>query len=232
MVQVSVNHAERIYIDFQLYTYSIGRLKSKERHLEFAIFLAIITVFYNVFEGLVAVYFGWEDETLVLFGFGLDSFVEVISGVGIWHMVLRIKRNEDEHRDNFEKTALKITGTVFYLLTVGLLVTSIYNLIIDSRPETTLWGVVIATLSIFVMWWLIYNKKKIGIELHSDAIIADANCTRVCMQLSFVLLIASLGYEVFEIRSIDAVGSLIISGLSYREGKEAFEKAANRSGCC
>ena len=207
-------------------------MKSKNDFLKFAIILAVITVVYNVFEGLIAVYFGLEDETLALFGFGLDSFVEVISGVGIWHMVLRIQRNEDEHRDHFEKTALKVTGTAFYLLAAGLLITSIYNLITGSRPETTSWGVVIASLSILIMWWLVYNKKKVGREINSDAMIADANCTRVCMQLSFVLLISSLGYEVFQISSIDSLGSLIIGGISYREGREAFEKAANRADCC
>ena len=95
-----------------------------------------------------------------------------------------------------------------------------------------MWGVAISIASIFVMWWLIYNKKRVGKELQSDAIIADANCTRVCMQLSFILLIASLGYEVFEIGSIDAVGSFFISGIAYREGKEAFGKVQNNTDCC
>ena len=207
-------------------------MEKKESYLKFAIFLAIITIFYNVFEGLAAVYFGFEDEALSLLGFGLDSFVEVISGVGIWHMVLRIQKNEDEHRDKFEQTALKVTGSAFYILAAGLFTTSIYNLIIGARPETTFWGVIISSVSILVMWWLIYNKKKVGTELNSDAMIADANCTRVCMQLSFVLLIASLMYTIFEIGSVDALGSLIISGISFKEGKEAFEKADNRSDCC
>ena len=207
-------------------------MSSKSSMLNFALVLAVITVLYNVVEGLISVYFGMAHETLALFGFGLDSFVEVISGVGIWHMVLRIRQNGDENRDKFEKTALKITGTVFYLLAVGLFVTSIYNLINGSRPETTFWGVIVASISILVMWWLIYNKKKIGIQLNSDAMIADANCTRVCMQLSFILLIASLGYEVLEIGSIDALGSLFIAGISFKEGREAFEKSANRSDCC
>ena len=207
-------------------------MQSQRGFLKYAIFLAIITVVYNIIEGLAAVYFGLMDETLALFGFGLDSFVEVISGVGIGHMVIRIQRNEDVHRDGFEKTAMQVTGTAFYLLAAGLFSTSIYNLIIGSRPETTLWGVVISSISILVMWWLIYNKTKVGTELHSDAMIADAKCTRVCMQLSFVLLIASLGYEVFEIGSIDALGSLLIGGISFREGKEAFEKAESRPDCC
>ncbi len=207
-------------------------MKTKKTLLHFAIFLAVITIVYNLFEGLASVYFGLEDESLALFGFGLDSFVEVISGVGIWHMVLRIRRNENEHHDNFEITALKVTGTAFYLLAAGLFITSIYNFIHSYRPETTLWGVVIASISILVMWGLIFYKKKVGTNLNSDAIIADANCTRVCMQLSFILLISSLSYEVFEIGSIDSVGSFIIAGLSSREGRETFKKASNRSACC
>ncbi len=55
-------------------------MKSKESLFQFAIILAVITVVYNIFEGVAAVYFGLEDETLALFGFGLDSFVEVMSG--------------------------------------------------------------------------------------------------------------------------------------------------------
>ena len=37
--------------------------------------LAQITIFYNLVEGAVAVFFGVADETLSLFGFGIDSFV-------------------------------------------------------------------------------------------------------------------------------------------------------------
>ncbi|MRR34541.1 hypothetical protein EG829_07545, partial [bacterium] len=61
-----------------------------------AALLALITIVYNIVEGVVSVWFGAADETLSLFGFGLDSFVEVISGVGIWHMVRRLQRGEDE----------------------------------------------------------------------------------------------------------------------------------------
>jgi len=206
-------------------------MKTKESLLTFAVFLAVVTVFYNIVEGIASIYFGLQDETLVLFGFGLDSFVEVISGIGIWHMVLRIKRNGDKHRDRFEKRALKITGSVFYLLTIGLIISSIYNLISGAHPETTFWGIIIAGLSILVMWWLIRKKIIVGKALNSEAIIADANCTKVCMQLSFVLLAASLGYELFNIGSIDSIGSLFIAGIAFREGKESFEKAENQDNC-
>ena len=86
--------------------------------LRTALFLSFITIFYNIIEGVVSVYFGAEDETLALFGFGVDSFVEVISGIGIAHMILRMRFSKVVTRDKFEKTALRITGTVFYLLTL------------------------------------------------------------------------------------------------------------------
>ena len=208
-------------------------MKSYKSLLKFAIFLAILTVFYNLIEGLASVYLGLNDDSLALFGFGLDSFVEVISGIGIWHMVLRIKQEDNEHRDHFEKRALQITGAVFYLLSIGLVISSIYNLYTGAFPDTTFWGVVIAALSIIVMWWLIRGKTQVGTALHSDAIMADANCTKACMHLSIVLLLSSLSYELFNIGSIDAIGSLFIAGIAFREGKESFEKADNlKDNCC
>src|SRR5512140_2718595 len=84
--------------------------------------LALITIFYNIAEGVISVFFGLEDESFALFGFGLDSFVEVASGIGIWHMVRRIRNNEGENLDRFEGTALRITGSGFYILTAGLAV--------------------------------------------------------------------------------------------------------------
>lgn len=68
------------------------------------------TIFYNLIEGGISVFFGLEDGTIALFGFGVDSFVEVISGVGIWHMIKRMKKNSDENHDRFERTSLKVTG--------------------------------------------------------------------------------------------------------------------------
>lgn len=197
-----------------------------------ALLLAIITVFYNLIEGLVSVAFGFDDETLSLFGFGLDSFVEVISGIGIWHMVSRITALQPNDPDHFEKTALKITGTAFYLLSMGLIVSAGLNLYHGHHPETTFWGIVISLISIFTMWLLIHFKLQAGKALGSDAIIADANCTKTCLYLSFVLLAASLGYELSGFGGIDAIGAIAIAVFAFREGREAFEKAQGKSCSC
>ncbi len=58
-----------------------------------AYLLSLFTIFYNIAEGVISMMFGYEDETLSLFGFGADSFIEVMSGIGIAVFILRIKNN-------------------------------------------------------------------------------------------------------------------------------------------
>lgn len=204
---------------------------SQTRLFKVALALAGFTVSYNVIEGLISMYFGYEDESLTLFGFGVDSFIEVISGIGIITMVLRIQSNNN-NRGDFERTALRITGVSFYLLVVGLVVTGIYNLYIGHRPETTFWGIVISVISICVMWSLIYFKIKIGKKLDSDAIIADANCTKVCIYMSIILLVSSAVYHLTEFAYIDVIGTCGLAYFSFKEGKECFDKAKGNDVCC
>ena len=199
--------------------------ESKEILYKRALILAQITIFYNLIEGLFSVLFGLEDETLSLAGFGLDSFVEVLSGIGILIMVKRFMLNPDADPDQYEQKALRITGFAFYLLTFGLVFTAAFNLYRGHKPETTFWGIVVAVISIFTMWALIRFKTKVGKQLDSEAILEDANCTKACLYLSFVLLFASVGFELTGIGGIDSVGAILIAAFAFREGRESFEKA-------
>jgi len=194
--------------------------------------LSLFTIFYNVIEGVVSMLMGYEDETLTLFGFGVDSFIEVMSGIGIAVMILRIRQNPDSPKSNFEIKALKITGTAFYMLSVGLLAGIITNLINHHKPETTLWGVIISLVSIAVMVWLMNAKKKVGTALNSAAIIADSNCTKVCVYMSLVLLVSSLIYQFTGFAYADIIGTAGLIYFSIAEGKEAFDKAKGKECAC
>lgn len=202
-----------------------------EKLYKLAFGLAIFTIIYNISEGLLATYLGYEDESLALFGFGVDSFIEVISGLGIAHMVIRIQRQPDSNRDDFERTALRITGFSFYALVFGLVTTSIYNIWTGHKPETTFWGVVISIFSILIMWILIIGKTKAGKQLNSDAILADAECTRVCIYMSIVLLISSGIYQLTNFAYIDSIGTLGLSYFAFKEGRECFDKARSNKHC-
>ena len=194
--------------------------------------LSLFTIFYNIIEGLVSVILGYKDETLTLLGFGVDSFIEVMSGIGIANMILRIKQNPDSPKSMYEITALKITGTAFYLLSAGLLAGIVLNIINHHKPETTIWGVIISLVSIVVMVWLMNAKKNIGNKLHSEPIIADANCTKICVYMSLVLLTSSLVYEFTGFVYADVIGAAGLIYFSISEGKEAFEKAKGKECAC
>jgi divalent metal cation (Fe/Co/Zn/Cd) transporter len=146
-------------------------------------------------------------------------------------MVLRLRRNSGAGRDGFERRALRITGGAFYLLAAGLAVTAVLNVVGGHRPDTTRWGIVVALVSIAGMWLLIREKVKVGRGLNSPAILADAACSRVCLQLSVALLVASAGYELTGIGLFDAFGAAVIAWFAFREGREAFAKARGENGC-
>jgi divalent metal cation (Fe/Co/Zn/Cd) transporter len=201
------------------------------KYWTYALWLALFTIFYNLAEGLISIFFGISDEALTLFGFGVDSFIEVMSGIGILAMVLRIRQNPETPRSQFEKTALRVTGTSFYLLAIGLGATAIYNLFSAHKPETTLPGLIISIVSIVVMWLLVIGKRKVGRTIESSPILADANCTMVCIYMSFVLLASSVIYAVTGFGFVDSIGALGLIYFSYSEGKESFEKAAGMDDC-
>lgn len=194
--------------------------------------LALFTIFFNIVEGLVSVFFGITDDALTLFGFGMDSFIETISAVGVLVMIRRIRQNPGTEKSKFEVTALRLTGWCFYALSVILAAGAVINLIEGSKPGSTLPGVIIALISILSMLWLIYAKKSLGRKLNSEPIIADANCNLVCVYMSVVLLVSSAAYELFGFGWIDTIGTAGIIYFSIKEGRESFEKARNLHDSC
>ena len=205
----------------------------EQKLLETAYTLSIITIVYNLLEGSFSTFFGYSDDTLALFGFGVDSFIEVISAVGIAHMIWRMKRSVVEKRDEFERQALRITGLSFYLLVVGIIVGVGISLWYDTVPETTLVGILVSVTSIGSMFFLYRYKYRTGKLLNSDAIIADANCTKTCFYLSFILLFSSGMYYFFKVPYVDLIGSTGIAWFAFKEGKEVFELSNSDSlkGC-
>ena len=146
-------------------------------------------------------------------------------------MISRMRINTASNSDRFEQTALKVTGTAFYILAIGLIMTAAISLFKGHKPETTFWGIIVAIVSILLMWMLIHYKVKIGIQFQSQALLADADCSKTCMYLSIVLLVSSAAYEVTSIGGFDSIGAVGIALFSFKEGREAFEKAKGNPAC-
>ncbi len=207
-------------------------IPSEKKYFRIAFLLSLFTIAANIVEGLVSMAIGAQDETLALFGFGADSFIEVISAAGIAQMILRIRRNPSAPRSRFEVSALRITGAAFYLLAAGLVLGAAINLAAARAPESTLWGVVISLISISVMTGLVAAKRHVGRRLSSAPILADANCTLVCIYMSIVLLASSGLFALTGFGFLDSLGAFGLAWFSFREGRESFDKARGRECGC
>jgi divalent metal cation (Fe/Co/Zn/Cd) transporter len=183
--------------------------------------LARITVAYNLLEGLVSMAFGVADESMALFGFGADSFIEVGSAL----LVLWRLRTEESCRsdDALARERRAVTGIalLFLALALGTAAGALLQIASRRHPETTVPGLVIALLSISFMLWLWRAKRRTAEALSSRTLAGDAACSLVCVKLSLVLLAGSLLFLFTPaLWWADAAAALVLSALIAREGWE------------
>lgn len=194
--------------------------------MAYARLLAVVTVVYNVIEGLVSMGFGASDASMALFGFGADSFIEVGSALLV---LWRLKAGEGcaATRLRRERKATRGIGILFLLLAVGIAVGSIAQLITHCHPETTLPGVLISLVSLSGMAWLWRSKQVAATALDSHTLKGDAACSLACIQLSAVLFLGSVLFLLWPaLWWVDAVAALVLCGFIAKEGLQGIQAAA------
>ena len=183
-----------------------------------AFILSVFTVSYNIIEGIVSVIAGILSNSIALKGFGIDSFVESISGaVMIW----RFKKRDvttDEEEEKVERIAQKLVAISFFILSAYILYESISKLYFKEITEPSLLGLIIIIMSIIVMPVLFYLKHKTGKSLGSKSLIADAKETLACLFLSIAVLLGILLNFFFGFWQADPITAIVIAGYLIFEG--------------
>jgi divalent metal cation (Fe/Co/Zn/Cd) transporter len=181
-----------------------------------SLLLAYATAGYNLLEGLVAVAAGAAASSAALFGFGLDSFVEVSSAlVVIWQFRSRLPETR-------ERLALKLIAVSFFALAGWVGFSAVRALLGSDEAQPSPVGIGLAAMSVVVMPLLVWAKRRTGRELRSATVVADSTQTMLCTYLSAVLLVglclnAWLGWAW-----TDSVAALAIAAVAAREGVEAW----------
>jgi divalent metal cation (Fe/Co/Zn/Cd) transporter len=203
----------------------------KERLQKRALLLSYLTVGYNILEGAVAIFAGYLAGSIALVGFGLDSFVESLSGgVMIWRFRPHPGRTPEEE-ERLEKKAVKLVGYTFFILAAYVFYESVERLWFQEAPAPSLLGIIIAAVSLVLMPALFYYKYSLGRSLGSASLMADSKQTLACALLSLALLIGlGLNY-LYGIWQADPVIGLLIVALLVREGYEAL-KEEKLCTCC
>jgi divalent metal cation (Fe/Co/Zn/Cd) transporter len=154
-----------------------------------ALSLSYFTVGYNISEGVVSIAAGLLADSIALIGFGLDSFVESLSGsVMIWRLRKHGKISEEEE-EKVEKKAVRFVAYTFFILGAYVLYESVEKLYLHETPNPSLLGIFIALISIIVMPILFYLKYRTGKSMGSKSLVADSKETLACIFLSGALLI-------------------------------------------
>tara|TARA_Y100000310_G_C20538132_1_gene741898 strand:+ start:217 stop:822 length:606 start_codon:yes stop_codon:yes gene_type:complete len=189
-----------------------------------ALQLSYFTVIYNILEGLVSVIFGSMANSIALVSFGLDSFIESLSG-GI--MIWRFKKHKDltpEREEKIENTALKLVGYTFFILAIYIGYESFNKLYFKEIPEPSVVGIIIAILSLIIMPILYLKKHDVGHQLNSHSLMADAKQTFACMFLSIALLLGLALNHFFGFWQADPIVGFVAVVVLIREGYLVLKK--------
>ena len=173
---------------------------------------------YNIIEFALSIIAGILSGSIALIGFGLDSFVESLSaGIMIWRFRKHGKIPAQEE-ERIEKRAERFVGFTFLVLAAYILYESIDKLINSDIPDPSLFGIIIALMSLIVMPFLFYKKYQTGKAINSRSLIADSKETLACSFLSLTLLIGLGANYLFGLWQADPIAGLVIVIFLGREG--------------
>ena len=184
--------------------------------------LAGASVAYNVAEAVVAITSGRVADSTALVGFGLDSTVEVMSGLVILWQFGHPVPEEREH------LARRLIAVSFFALAAYVTVESVRAVVAREQPDTSVVGIALAGLSLAVMPLLSQWQRRTGRELGSGAVVADGTQTLLCTYLSAVLLVGLLANALLGWWWLDPVAALVIAAVAVREGRSNWRGDA----CC
>jgi divalent metal cation (Fe/Co/Zn/Cd) transporter len=178
--------------------------------------LAGASVAYNLIEAVIAIAAGVAAGSVALIGFGLDSLVEISSGLII---LWQFRHHLPETR---ERQALRLMALSFFALAGYVTFESVRALVTGHEPDSSPVGIGLAAASLMVMPFLSWAQRRTGRALGSGAVVADSTQTLLCTYLSAVLLVglvlnASLGWSW-----ADPIAGLIIAAVAAKEGREAW----------
>lgn len=184
--------------------------------------LAAASVSYNLVEACIAIAAGVVAGSVALVGFGLDSVVEVSSGLVIlWQFRHRLPQSR-------ERQALRLMALSFFALAAYVSVDSVRALLGGSEPDASPVGIGLAIASLMVMPFLSWAQRRTGRALHSSAVVADSTQTLLCTYMSAALLIGLVLNAALGWAWADPAAGLVIAGLAVKEGLNA----ARGKGCC
>ncbi|MEJ2270949.1 MAG: cation transporter [Candidatus Bathyarchaeota archaeon] len=177
---------------------------------------------WNVFEGTVAIWAALLAGSVALLAFGLDSIIELFAG-GV--MIWRFMKEKEDKEAKKEKTALRLIGLTFFLLSAFIIFQSLATLFgFFAQPSESLVGIFITISSAVLMTVLFFYKTRIAKQIGSRALRAEAYQSLIC-DLQDLVVLVGLGLNgLFGWWWADPLMALALVPFLVKEGLESFEE--------
>jgi divalent metal cation (Fe/Co/Zn/Cd) transporter len=201
-------------------TSQLAEVVTPDRHRQLgrrAQLLAGASVAYNLVEAAVAITAGVIAGSVALIGFGLDSVVEVSSGLVI---LWQFRHPMPESR---ERRALRLIAVSFFALAAYVTFESVRTLLGSGEARPSNLGIGIAVVSLAIMPALSWAQRRTGRELGSGSVVADSKQTLLCTYLSAVLLGGLVLNATVGWHWADPLAALVIAAVAVKEGIDAWK---------
>lgn len=193
-----------------------------------AAWLVAGTLAYNAVEAVVALWAGSEADSIALYGFGLDSVIEMAAaGVMLRHLLLVARGAAEASLEASERRTRRFIGGTFLALAAFVAFEGGRTLWNAEPPAESLPGILLAGASVVIMPALSLAKLRVADRLGSGALRAEAKETLVCAWLSGALLVGLGANALLGWWWADPAVALCMVPWLVKEGREGL-----RGECC
>ena len=190
--------------------------------------LEVVTVTWMAIEAAVAIGAGVAARSVLLTAFGMDSLVELLSGIVLLRRLSTEARGLDETGvERLERSTTRISAVLLVALSGYVVLTSVAGLSFMVRPDASIPGVVVAALALIAMPVLGAAKSNVNRTIRSMSLRADIAETTTCAFLAAVTLLglaASMSLGWWWAQYVAALALLIWLVPETREAVEAARK--------
>jgi len=186
--------------------------------------LEVVTIAWMLVEACVAVGAGIIARSVLLTAFGVDSVVELLSGIVLFmRLRLELLRGDSYDIESLEARTTSISAVLLLLLCVFVLLSSLAGLALRIQPEGSIAGVAISAIAIVAMPLLALGKRRVNAVLQSASLRADIAETVSCAYLAAVTLAGLVASMWLGLWWAQYIAALLLLAWLVPETREAFE---------
>ncbi len=204
----------------------MGNDAARASDIRISLRLEIVTVLWMVVESVVALGAGIVAGSILLTAFGIDSVIELLSGsVLLWRFSVEARGGDVERVEQVERRATWVAAVTLVLLCIYVLVSALMGLVTQSKPGSSLVGIVLSVAAVIVMPWLGIAKRRLADRIDSDALRGDAAESFTCGYMAAAVLVGLALNAALHWWWAEDAGALIFLIWLVGEAREALEES-------